>query len=79
MTKNVDPLFLREIVERANVWFHCDLAFLWIDPDREYPFGVHVGFPKQLATRAFIVGKIRDQLGQHAANVAADLPLLTLH
>jgi hypothetical protein len=23
--------------------------------------------------------RIRDQLGQHAANVAADLPIMTLH
>jgi hypothetical protein len=76
--KNIDPLFLRQIVERANVWFHCDLAFLWI-ADREYPFDVDVGFPKKPATRAFILEKIRDQFGRYAANVVADLPLMTLH
>jgi hypothetical protein len=77
--KHIDPLFLRQIVQRAHVWFHCDLAFLWIDPDREYPFDVDVGFPRRPADRRFILEKIRDQLGQHAANVAADLPILRLH
>ena len=77
--KHIDPLFLRQIVERTNVWFHCDLAFLWMDPDRPYPFEVDIGFPRQPAGRRFILEKIRDQLGRYAAKVAADLPIMTLH
>jgi hypothetical protein len=78
MTKDIDPLFLRRIVEHANAWFHADLAFLWI-ADREYPFDVDVDFPGQPADRRFILEKIRDQLGRYAASVAADLPIMTLH
>jgi hypothetical protein len=80
MATKDDPAFLRQIAEHANVWFHCDLSFLWIDADRPYPFGeVGIGFPRQPADRRFILEKIRDQLGQYAANVAADLPIMTLH
>jgi len=79
MTKDVDPLFLRQIAEHAHVWFHCDLAFLWMQ-DRPYPFGeVGVGFPRQPAGRRFILEKIRDELGQQAAHICAHLPIMTLH
>jgi hypothetical protein len=73
-------IFRRQIAEDVRIWFHCDLSFLWIDPDRPYPFGeVGIGFPRQPADRRFILGKIRARFGPRGANIAADLPLLRLH